>query len=79
MSKPNKRIVQKRSDNQFEVRKPGARRPSAVTATQGEGIKRAREILRGNGGGELQVRGLNGQIRAQDTIKPGNDPRSSKG
>lgn len=34
---------------------------------------------RDDGGGELAVRGNNGRIRAQDTISPGNDPRSSRG
>jgi hypothetical protein len=75
----NKRIVQKRDDGQWEVRKPGAEKASAVTTTQAAGIDRAREILGNDGGGELQVRALNGTIRAQDTIAPGNDPRSSKG
>lgn len=75
----NKRIVQKRDDGDWEVRKPGADRASAVTSTQAEGIDRARKILGNGRGGELQVRALNGTIRAQDTIVPGNDPRSSKG
>lgn len=75
----NKRIVQRRDDGDWEVRKPGADHASAVTSTQAEGIDRAREILGNDGGGELQVRALNGTIRAQDTIAPGKDPRSSKG
>jgi len=75
----NKRIVQKRDDGDWEVRRSGSDRASAVTPTQAGGIDRAREILGNAGGGELQVRGLNGQIRAQDTIAPGNDPTSSKG
>lgn len=79
MSGPNKRIVQKRPDGQHEVRAPGASRASAVTRTQAEGIDRARQILANDGGGELQVRGGGGTIRKQDTVKPGNDPHSSKG
>jgi hypothetical protein len=75
----NKRIVQRRDDGKFEVREPGAGRASAVTDTQHEGIQRARTILVNDGGGELLTRGLNGTIRAQDTIRPGNDPRSSRG
>lgn len=75
----NRRIVQQRTDGNWEVRKPGADRASAVTPTQADGIGRARNILRNDGGGELQVRGTNGQIRAQDTIAPGNDPRASQG
>jgi hypothetical protein len=76
---PNKRIVQRRQDGKTEVRKPGATRASRVVDTQRQGIAAARQILANDAGGELQVRGLNGQIRQQDTIAPGNDPRSSKG
>ena len=79
MTPPNKRIVQRRDDGKTEVRKPGAQRASRVVDNQREGIEAARQILRNDGGGELQVRGLNGKIRQQDTIAPGNDPRSSKG
>ena len=75
----NKRIVQHRDDGNWEVRKPGADRASAVTRTQAEGVARAQEILGNDGGGELQIRALDGTIRAQDTISPGNDPRSSQG
>lgn len=75
----NKRIVQHRDDGSWEVRAPGTDRASAIVSTQAEGIDRAREILANSGGGELQVRALNGTIRQQDTIAPGNDPRSSKG
>jgi hypothetical protein len=79
MSGANKRVVQQRPDGKHEVRAPGAGRASAVTRTQGEGIDRAREILKNDGGGELQVRGRDGTIRKQDTVAPGNDPRSSRG
>lgn len=79
MSGANKRVVQQRPDGQHEVRAPGAGRASAVTRTQSEGIDRAREILKNDGGGELQVRGRDGAIRKQDTVSPGNDPRSSRG
>ncbi|MCW2674654.1 MAG: hypothetical protein JWP14_3243 [Frankiales bacterium] len=79
MAQPNKRIVQKRPDGDYEVRAPGAGRASAVTRTQAEGIERAREILAGSGGGELQIRSLKGTLRQQDTVAPGNDPRSSRG
>lgn len=49
MGKPNKRVVQQRDDGDWEVRKPGASRASAVTPTQAAGIGRARTIL-GNDG-----------------------------
>lgn len=79
MAESNRRIVQRRDDGGWEVRKPGADRASAVTRTQAEGIDRAREILGNDGGGEMQVRAVDGTIRAQDTIAPGKDPRSSRG
>lgn len=79
MSGTNKRVVQQRPDGKHEVRAPGAARASAVTRTQAEGIDRARDILKNDGGGELQVRGRDGTIRKQDTIAPGNDPRGSRG
>lgn len=79
MSNPNKRIVQRREDGDWEVRKPGSNRASAITSTQSEGIDRGRQILGNDGGGELQVRGRRGTIRSQDTIAPGNDPRTSRG
>jgi hypothetical protein len=75
----NKRIVQRRDDANWEVRKPGSQRASDVVDTQGDGINRARTILRNSGGGEMQVRSRKGTIRAQDTVAPGNDPRRSKG
>ena len=79
MSGANKRTVSRRDDGRYESRAPGADRASAVGNSQREVIDRTREILINDGGGELAIRGLNGQIRAQDTIKPGKDPRSSKG
>lgn len=79
MTAPNRRMVQRRTDGKTEVRKPGAERASAIVESQAEGIQRARQILANDGGGELQVRGLDGQIRQQDTVAPANDPRSSKG
>lgn len=75
----NKRLVQRRPDGKTEVRAPGAARASAIVDNQAAGVDRARQILGNDGGGELLIRGLNGQIRAQDTIKPGNDPTSSRG
>ena len=79
MPEPERRIVQQRDDGRWEVAQPGSARVSAVGDTQKEMIDRARGILGNAGGGELQVRGQNGQIRQQDTIPPGNDPRPSRG
>lgn len=63
MEKTNKRVVQRRDDGNWEVRKPGASHASAITPTQSAGISKARDILNKDGGGELQVRSLKGTIR----------------
>lgn len=43
---------------------------SAVFDTQAEAMTRAREIISNAGGGELVVRGRDGQIRLKDTVAP---------
>ena len=63
MTKPNSRIVQRRDDGGWEVRKPGASRASAVEPTQSETMQRARDMLKNDGGRELKVRSEKGNIR----------------
>ena len=74
----NIREVRRHGDG-WGVFDPDASRASAVEPTQAASQKRARDILANQGGGEMRTRGEDGKIRAQDTIKPGNDPRRSKG
>ncbi|WP_393953636.1 DUF2188 domain-containing protein [Streptomyces murinus] len=76
--RPNTRDVSPRDDG-WAVTKPGADRASAVLPTQAAAVERAKEILANDGGGELRVRGRNGQVREQNTVPPGNDPKRSKG
>jgi hypothetical protein len=71
---PNRRIVQQRQDGDWEIKKPGADRASAITDTQSAAIDRARQILSNDGGGELTIKGHDGRIRDSDTVPPGNDP-----
>jgi Uncharacterized protein conserved in bacteria (DUF2188) len=78
MAKKNTRIVQQRPDKQWEVVKPHAQRPSAVTKTQAEADKRAGEIIHNAGGGERITKGRDQRIRSKDTIPPGNDPNPPK-
>lgn len=73
------RHVVPNSEGGWDVRKPGATRSSAHTETQAEAQDRARTILGNAGGGEMLTHGRDGQIRAKDTIAPGNDPRSIPG
>ena len=55
-----------------------ASRASSLHATQAEANARAKEMLQNAGGGERTTKGVNGKIVSKDTIKPGNDPRSTK-
>ncbi len=80
MAAPKKIVVQKRDDGKFEGKRPGGERASVVRDTQHEAIDASREVLKKSGGGELAVRRIaDGQIRKQDTVEPGNDPRRSPG
>ena len=74
----NKGEVRRHGDG-WGVFAPNATRASVIRRTQAEAQASGRTILSHQGGGELFTRGQNGQIRQQGTIKPGNDPRSSKG
>jgi hypothetical protein len=73
VSTRNERHVAPHPDG-WQVTKPGASRPSAVTHTQAEAIGRAREILGNDRGGEVVIHGRDGRIRDSDTVAPGNDP-----
>lgn len=76
---PNRRSVTPTGDGRrWAVQKPGADRVSSLHSTQGEAIDRARQILIGDGGGELTVHGRDGRIRDSDTVAPGNDPSPPK-
>ncbi|MDE0138697.1 MAG: DUF2188 domain-containing protein [bacterium] len=74
MSSRNERHVTPHPAGGWQVTRPGAARAIARTETQTEGIDRARELLRNDGGGELVIHRPDGRIRDSDTIWPGNDP-----
>jgi len=74
MSNQNNRHVVPSKNGGWDVRKPGADRASAHTDTQKQAQDRAREIVRGAGGGEVRIHGRDGRLRDSDTVKPGNDP-----
>jgi len=73
-AKPTRRIVQQRPDKRWEVVKPDHARASAVARTQQEAQQRAREIVKGLGGGEVTTKGRDGKIQDSDTVPRGNDP-----
>lgn len=79
MPKPERRIVKPNPDGGWDVAARDAQRASAHYDKQSDAIDRARQILGNSGGGELEIRGRDGEVRKQDTVPRGNDPRSSKG
>lgn len=58
----------------WDIKKPGGARASGHTTTQGEAVRRAKEIVTNQGGGEVRIHGRDGRIRDSDTVEPGNDP-----
>ncbi len=74
MTSRNERHVTPHPEGGWQVTRPGAARALARTETQAQGIDRARELLRNDGGGELVIHRPDGRIRDSDTISPGNDP-----
>jgi hypothetical protein len=74
MSKDRDRIIFRRDDGKWAKKRNDADRASSVHDTQGDAINVAREMLRSQGGGELTIKGRDGQIRSKDTIAPGHDP-----
>lgn len=74
MSSEKNRHVVPNPDGGWDVKKPGANRASTHHDTQREAERRAKEIVRNKGGGEVRIHGRDGRIRDSDTIPPGNDP-----
>src|SRR6476660_4734236 len=63
----------------WDVKKGHAGRSSGHSDTQAEATKRAAEIVKNAGGGEVRIHGKDGKIRDADTIAPGNDPYPPRG
>lgn len=72
------RNVVSNSDGGWDVTGAGER-ASAHTDTQAQAIGRAKTIVGNQGGGDVSISGRDGQIRAKDTVAPGNDPRNIPG
>lgn len=74
----NNRIVYRRDDGKWVNKRTDADRATSLHSTQKEAERAAHENLTNQGGGELIITGINGQIRSKDTIPPGNDPNPPK-
>jgi Uncharacterized protein conserved in bacteria (DUF2188) len=77
--KDQDRIVFRRADGTWVNKRVSAERAAGLHDTQGSAAAEAREMLQNSGGGELIIKGLDGRIRAKDTIAPGNDPYPPEG
>ncbi len=66
------------NNGKWKVKKEGGNKASAYADTQKEAEKIAKQFSGNTGGGEVRIHGLDGRIRDSDTVKPGNDPTSSK-
>lgn len=74
MSKPQDRTVYKNSDGDWINKRNDAERASSKHATQHEAESAAKAMLKNQGGGELTLKGRDGQFRSKDTVAPGHDP-----
>lgn len=74
----NYHISKDNEKGKWRIKKVEATKVSEYTDTQKEAEKRAKELSSNSGGGEVRIHGLDGKIRDSDTVKPGNDPISSK-
>lgn len=74
MSGSNDRHVVPNADGGWDVKAPGAGRASSHHDTQADAERRAKEIVRNQGGGEVRIHGRDGRIRDSDTVAPGKDP-----
>lgn len=79
MSKKQNRTVYQGDDGKWRNKRNDAERASSVHDTQKAAQDAAREMLKNQGGGELTTIGVDGKIRDKDTVRPGNDPRGTKG
>jgi len=79
MSKKQDRMISRRKDGNWENKRADATRASSVHRTQAAAIAAGRGNLANQGGGELTIKGVDGKIRAKDTVPPGRDTFPPKG
>ncbi len=68
MPDEDRMYITKRPDGNWNAKREGADRASAVEPTQGEAEARGKEIVRNDGGGEVIIHRPDGKIRDSDTI-----------
>lgn len=73
MARNERHVVPSRRGG-WDVVGPKADRASSHHETQAAAERRAREIVRNSGGGEVIIHRPDGAIRDADTVAPGHDP-----
>ncbi|HZX74614.1 MAG TPA: DUF2188 domain-containing protein [Cyclobacteriaceae bacterium] len=73
----NYHVTKNKETENWDIKKEGASRISGFADTQKEAEKMAKGFAGNSGGGEVRIHRPDGPIRDSDTVKPGNDPRSS--
>lgn len=74
MSKAQDRVIYENDDGQWVNERNDGEKASSLHDTQEEAYEEAKTMLQNQGGGEISIKGNDGQIREKNTIKPGNDP-----
>jgi Uncharacterized protein conserved in bacteria (DUF2188) len=77
-SQPTRRFVSRDPAGGYRVDAPNASRASAKAPTKREAERRAKDIVRNLGGGEVTFRDDRGRIVDSDTVAPGRDPNPPK-
>jgi hypothetical protein len=75
----NYHVTNKKGQQDWNVKKEGSSKASAIVETQNEAEKIAKQLSANSGGGEVVIHKPNGgPIRDKDTVAPGNDPSNVK-
>lgn len=74
MTNTKNRHVVPNPDGGWDFKAPGADRASSHHDTQDQAERRAKEVVRNLGGGEVRIHRPRRGFRDSDTVAPGNDP-----
>ena len=74
MPRRNEQHVVPNPDGGWDVKKPDSNRAGAHLDDQAAAERRAKNIARNLGGGEVIIHRPDGSIRDSDTVRPGHDP-----
>lgn len=71
-------VSQDKNKKKWRVKKENSSKVSTYADTQKEAEKIAKKLSANSGGGEVRIKGLDGNFRDSDTVAPGNDPYPPK-